>query len=119
MTQEEVIERLEEAEELVNKASSILLEAAVGVGYLDSPIEEIKEAIIYSANHDFDWDINNAEMDITYIDEPEKREIFFGGRKQGYLSALFWLSDFFGDEMVNFFENKIGWDFENLEREKA
>ncbi len=75
-------------------------------------ILDIKQALIYSAKQE-EW-IPSDETDITYIDEPEKRKIFFKGMKRGYASALFWLSDYFGDEMVKFFEDKIGHRFENM-----
>jgi hypothetical protein len=56
------------------------------------------------ASLDYHWDKNNLS-DITFADEPEKRELFFHGVKQGYLDALFWIADWF--DVVKHHEEKI------------
>jgi hypothetical protein len=53
---------------------------------------------------EYHWDKDNLS-DITFCEEPEKRELFFRGVKVGYLDALFWIADWF--EVVKYYEEVI------------
>lgn len=118
MKKDELLAQLEEVENLADKIEELIISIKVDVDYLEADIEleEIQEALINAAFHTYHWEPDST-TDLTYEDEPEKREAFFQGVKYGYSSALFWIADFFGTEMVTFFENKIGHNFENLKKE--
>jgi len=114
MVKNEILNQIKESQKLLDKLEDIMISIKVDMEYLQSEIdlEEVKEALVYAIRPD-DWDIN-CPHDISYQNEPEKREILFNGVKQGYSAALFWMTDYFG--LVEFFEEKIGHNFENLDK---
>ena len=64
----------------------------------------VRAALNEVSSLDYHWDKNNLS-DITFFEEPDKRELFFQGVKKGYLDALFWIADWF--EVIKYHEEII------------
>jgi len=101
----ELFKMIKEAAETADKLEKILFDMkcySEWEGELDAE-ELLKEALIKSIHSD-DWNIN-TESDMTYENEPEKREAYFIGVNSGYYSALFWIADYMG--LITHFENEV------------
>ena len=112
MNRDDIITSLKECEQLTDKLSKLIDDIRYFCEDSLSNIEIAKDAITYAVNP-CSWDASN-EDNLCYKNEPEAREAYFKGIKRGCSCALFWIADYFGDETIEFFENKIGYNFEHI-----
>lgn len=72
---------------------------------------EVKGALKY-ASDDFEnylIDLTNPKLELgaSYLYSTKEKDAYEQGIKRGFQAALCWIADYFGDEMVDFFENEI------------
>jgi hypothetical protein len=70
--------------------------------------EDIQSALKHS------WISEEAEdpEGTKFPDDATEKEIqrYFAGVRRGRETALFWIADFFGSEMISYWEKLAGWD---------
>lgn len=117
MNQEQInlLQQIKEAQTYIDKLDELMISIEVDFKYLeqDITIDDLKDCLLNAINYDR-WDFKN-EHDISFIKEPEKRNIFFNGIKMGYLECLFAIADDFG--LIDFFEKNIEPKFRDIKDE--
>lgn len=69
--------------------------------YEDGITNNIKYALSHVINKDYLWKDKDC---YEGFETEEEKELFMKGVKHGFASGLFWIADYFGNEMVKYYE---------------